>query len=1078
MKHSMRIVLSALLVILLGVAIAQAQTGKIRGIVQDEETGDPLPGVNVIVEDTDLGAATNANGEYVIIQIPPGVYNITASFIGYATETITDVRVSVDRTVQLNFELEQTAIAGAEVIIEAQQEVIRPDVSYSQTNMSSQEIDAVPVNFRLDDFLETQVGVEQDAYGLNIRGSGRNEINYMMDGMPLRNERYDQGYDLVSKTAIEEVQLLTGAFNAEYGNARAGIVQVVTKSPGQRFFLNLETRYSPLWGGDDPDYPGLKHFGSYLYSNDNWWEYGRYNWNNGEPAADRDGDGDPDFIGWNEWAAENTFHDATLTPREAFEVWRWQHRSEDENGNVLYNGQKFASLSDYRSQGSTLPDGRATIHRNPFNWYSYRGDMVTDVTLGGPIPFTSGKLGFVISNINENSMYPFPTATSSVYAYNTTHGKITYDFNPSMRLTVGGMYSKVNAFEQDDPYVSDGFEGLNIIGAKLDMDDTDGTFNRDAATVPRDLTTKLLNLKWTHTVGQNTFYELKFQRYQSKVWQVGNERLRNLGQVYQVGPVWLDESPKGWSYRSGDSEDLLGYYGLRGTRESDLSYTRYTHFSGDISSQVTINHQIKAGFEFTIKNVRELYGYSQNMQYFYDREYRLGPDGAFGTADDGTIGDQANWHDAHVDPWLGAFYLQDKMEFGAMILNAGVRVDMHDGGSEWYDHNDIYHPTDNTWWDRHWIRYGDNVKTSGYENYFNLPPDTDPPVEVTVSPRFGISHPIGAQSKIFFNYGHFYDLPPHDFMYRYQVGVDESIENLGNPWLYMPRTIQFEAGWEQSILDQYVARISGYYKDVTRDIEDDLEIHSRDGDDYDYFINGVARDIKGVELELRKPAGLITGFVSGEYHLVASIHHSWEELFNPAHPEFREDPKLTDYLKVVDDPFINERAPGDWRAKVNLALHIPPSWGPGPTFGGAKLLGAWDISVYHKFEQGDPFNWNPRGLERLQGVYNRREKDYHRTDLHFAKRLSFGGTNVQAFLDISNLFNVKNLAISPGSFDDALSEQDSDEERERRINYMDAVEAEGKKFGAEVDDSSVMPQRLYYFWDVPRDFWFGIQLIF
>ncbi len=525
MKRLLRIALSVLLVLCVGWTIAQAQTGTIRGVVEDAETGEPLPGVNVIVQGTDLGAASNEDGEYVIIQVPSGTYDVQASFIGYATQTVTDVRVFVDRSITVDFALQQTAIAGQEIVVQAEREVIRRDVSYSQKNMASESLDEIPVQFRLNDFLETQVGVDLDNQGgIEIRGSGRNEVNYLMNGVPLRNERMDQGFTKVSKTAIEEVQLLTGSFNAEYGNARAGIVQVVTKSAREQYFLNLDTRYSPLWGGDDPDHPGLKHFGSYVFSNDNWWEYGRYAWNNGAPSADKDNDGNPDFQGWNAWAENNTFHGEELIPQQAFEVWQWQHRSEDAEGNVIYNDEVLGTIDELYQSPPT--------HTEPFNYYGYRGDVVADITVGGPVPFTNNRLGFVFSHIRENSMYPFPTSTGSVFKYNTSQLQLTYRFNPNMKLTASGIYSDETTFESGDPEPRGGIQGAAPSGSRAVFNGRGNVYNRDSGLVPKDIWSKYFSLKWTHTIGQNTFYELQAQRSFNDFKQVGNVRLRNIGNVY------------------------------------------------------------------------------------------------------------------------------------------------------------------------------------------------------------------------------------------------------------------------------------------------------------------------------------------------------------------------------------------------------------------------------------------------------------------------------------------------------------------------------------------------------------------
>ena len=1043
-----------------------ATTGKIAGTVKDAESGEGLPGANVVLEGTTMGAASNIDGDYFIINIPPGEYAVRVTMMGYAPVVVENVVVRIDRTTTVDLELKaQVLDVGGEVTVTAEREVVRMDVSFTQTNLSAETINSVPATFRLDDVLTSQVGVSQDRQGLTIRRSNNTEIGYYVDGMSLRDERMDRDMTRVSKTNISEVQLLTGAFNAEYGNARAGIVNVVTSTPRQKYFFNFEGRYSPLMGGDDPDFPGLKHFGDYVYSDNNWWEYGRYAWNNGAPAADKNGDGEADFGGWNAWAATNTFHDATLTPRQAFEVWQWQHRSEDDEGNIYYNGEKIGTI-DSRYQ-------KPTIHNDAVNWYSFNPDWNMDLTVGGPVPFTNGKVGFVLSHLRESSQYPFYTPNNATNAYNTTQAKLLFNFNPNMKLVLNGTYTDMMNFGYGDPVPRDGVYGQTLEGARARYSSNNRVYDMDSRMIPRGQWYTFLNATWTHTLSPKTFYEVRLQNTNIDYNQVPNVRLRDLGQVYQVGPVWLDEAPKGWSYNFGDGNDILNIFELRGARELDFSYTKTFRVAADITSQVNVHHQLKAGFEWTYKDLLEQRGYTQNYLFLSNESYRLGPDGTWGTDDDGKPGDQANWHDVHVFPWQGAAYVQDRMEYGGMILNLGLRLDLHQPHKSWYDRNDYFMPNSATYWDQHWKKYGEHAPSP---NYYGLEADTSPPLQVRLSPRIGVSHPIGPESKIFFNYGHFYDIPSSDVMYRFQLGYDEPLEDLGNPWFRMPKTIQFEAGYEQRIYGDYVVNVRGYYKDVTDD-RDDGNISARGTGDPSYFINARGRDIKGVEIQLEKRYGtFVTGFINADYNNEKISRYGWDGLRAPENAETIKDPTYVSRLRVVRDPFVNTQYPGSWALKANISLHSPADWGPGPLVGGARLLGWWELNLLHTWRQGSAYNWNPDGLQSLQGVYNHRDIDFNWTQMHLEKRFAFAGITAGAFLEITNLFNVKNL--NDTNWGNLTSREDRGNSSAYERAYMEAIFKEGKKRGDETDDATLMPQRYYLFWDAPRDIWLGLRFYF
>jgi len=223
---------------LLSVAISSAASlfaagGKIAGTVLDKETKQPMPGVNVLVEGTALGAATNLQGEFVILNIPSGKYTLRASFIGYATTHIENLRVSLDLTTRQDFALAPETISGEEVVVVAERPLVQKDLTASQTIKTAEEIKALPVETFLG-VLTTQAGVNTGADGaIHIRGGRTNEIGYYIDGVPVANPFFTNGLaNNVSNQALEELKVISGAFNAEYGNAMSGIVNLQIKEGG------------------------------------------------------------------------------------------------------------------------------------------------------------------------------------------------------------------------------------------------------------------------------------------------------------------------------------------------------------------------------------------------------------------------------------------------------------------------------------------------------------------------------------------------------------------------------------------------------------------------------------------------------------------------------------------------------------------------------------------------------------------------------------------------------------------------------------------------------------------------------
>jgi len=220
--------------------ILAGTTGKINGKVSDKKTGAPLPFVNIIIEGTNFGAATAIEGNYVILNVPPGKYNVKAQYIGYQSIIVENVSVSIDLTTTVDFELSESAVELEEVVIQGKQELIKKDVTSSQSLISSDQIRALPVA-ELDDVLQLQAGVTRDANGsFHIRGGRTSEISYWVNGISI-TDAYDNSRGIqIDNNSIQELQVISGTFNAEYGNAMSGIVNTVTKEGGRDYHGSIQ----------------------------------------------------------------------------------------------------------------------------------------------------------------------------------------------------------------------------------------------------------------------------------------------------------------------------------------------------------------------------------------------------------------------------------------------------------------------------------------------------------------------------------------------------------------------------------------------------------------------------------------------------------------------------------------------------------------------------------------------------------------------------------------------------------------------------------------------------------------------
>ncbi len=230
---------SALVAFLLAPAALAQTTGQLSGTVRDAQTGETIPGASVRVDGTSQGAATNVDGEYRIIGVRPGTYTLVASFVGYTSTSVEGVRVNVDLTTTTDFELNGEGITSEEVVVTATAELVRRDLTSSEFRVTSDNIDALPVQ-EIGDILNTQAGITTSGGNIHIRGGRSKEVAYFVDGVRV-TDAYDGSVSVqIENEGIEELQIIAGTYNAEYGQANSGIINVVTKDPGTRFEGNAE----------------------------------------------------------------------------------------------------------------------------------------------------------------------------------------------------------------------------------------------------------------------------------------------------------------------------------------------------------------------------------------------------------------------------------------------------------------------------------------------------------------------------------------------------------------------------------------------------------------------------------------------------------------------------------------------------------------------------------------------------------------------------------------------------------------------------------------------------------------------
>ncbi len=601
-------------------------TGKIAGIVKDADTGEPLAGANIIIEGTTLGASSDMDGFYTILNVPPGTYTLKVLYIGYNDAVIKNVVVQVDLTTRLNIALKSKIMSSEEVIVVAKRPVVQKDVAHSQLSLKAATIQALPVGTVVD-AIGLQAGIEISARGPVIRGSSPNQVVFMIDDFSTNDERSNYPVTTVSIGNIKEVQVQTGGFNAEYEQARAGIVNIVTaEGDRQKYSGYVSVRYHP---------PAPKHFGISIYDpysffnrpfldpavmwtgteNGNWDEYTKNQYIS--------------FQGW-EAVSEATLRDNDptndLSPEEAVRLFRWYHRRDGE---------------------------------------IKKPDYIFDVGFGGPVPFISKKLGdlrFYATHYRNQEMFIFPLSRDS-YQEQNTQIKINSDLSSAMNLLLMASYGEIASVS---PYnwtpptgrvlrtVEEVADLPNSAPTGMAIPYMPGYFS------PTSIYRGMFSAKLTHQLGKKTFYEVKFQHKYSQ-YKTYQTQLRDTTKKYEIFPgYFVDEAPFGyWGY----AETGVGNMHLGGWMNlgRDKSRNSTTVLKFDLMSQINKWNLLKTGLSFTYNDFN-IYSYTDNPSMSTWRRTMI----------------------YHIFPYRVGFYVQNKMEFQGFIGNLGLRVDYMDPNTDYY----------------------------------------------------------------------------------------------------------------------------------------------------------------------------------------------------------------------------------------------------------------------------------------------------------------------------------------------------------------------------------------------------------
>lgn len=943
------------------VTLFAGTTGKLAGRVVNED-GEPIAYVNIaIMEGATVvtGGQTKENGTYVIINIPPGVYDVNFSNISYHNQKITGVKINLDETRTLNASLKSASIEieGFDVV-EAAVEKVNASKTGSGTSISLDELEDSSVD-NIDDAISQTAGVEMVDGEVHVRGGRSNEVVYTVDGLSV-SDPVDGGSALsVDLDAVQVMDVQTGGFTAEFGNAQSGIINIVTK------------------------------------------------------------DGDPFYSGKFEGVSDHLINS-------------WDNSNSDEI-KFAFGGPVLGNLS------SNLKDKFTFFINGSANWHDSR---YVDLYASDPndIPHIMSQYTYEDPYKDRDDFIGFDYGTDRNYNLYGANFKTKYQFNPKIKATfaVRGNSTVYTPYNHAWRYALE-----HYVKVDNQMRQYIATYDQ---TIGTNANLKVKTSWFSNKVNQGP-NGIDRDSYYTKVdgnfWETENgfdlyhldDNNRNYTgiDVLTENGVIGEGSYYNWTFFSDGQEQAIPNYvtpgALYGVNVDDETNT--FNLRSDFEYQAGQIHGLKTGFEVIKHNIRkdritnpwninetryddylannvnpdDIITVNEGEALIDDRPdsptygevliESVSEDLSFYTQEDlylATLAAAGDVDGYEANPWQGAYYLQDKMEWEGMIVNAGLRFDM------WYLGEKYKR-----------IKSGDRIEWYNFED--------DEKFQLMVSPRFGVSHPISDKSVVHFAYNYQNQLPPMQYVFTSAspsdaIGATSNI-TIGNPELEPQITVTYEVGLKKQLSELYTMDIQAYYKNIYNYVttqkmylQDDGSLVSyqdaQGNDDVDVsndlyqYISQDYGSVRGIDFNISRS---LSNFIQGS----ASYTLAWAEGNNSG-------------VTTQDEATSLREFPLDWDARHSFSTNITFRVGKDeewfvPFTGFRFPMDDFSLNFNYSLRSGKPYTPQTEQGNALD-TNSETIPHYENADLQFTKTIKLnnsGKTYFKTYAKIGNLFNRKNI---------------------------------------------------------------------
>lgn len=921
---------------------AAAANGKIAGVVTDD-SGEPLPGANVVtnVAGRKSGAIADEMGRYFIINVPPGTYTVEASYVGHQTVQVEDLRVRLDLTTNLDLTLPVRAVAGETVTVTAERPMVEPSLTTSRATIGASELNnTMPVG-DLQDLVNTTPSVFRGY----IRGGRKAETKVLIDGIDVSDTYFRAGEGAGTWSPYVDVNRSSGNEFSAVG-INASTVQELDIIAGT---FNAEYDAASAGIVNVVTKQGGDQISGRLF-----FRQGLGGTKNAGPEV---------YGGVADTATGETYYDLYLKARD--DLLASDDQTDIDKANTYY-------VFD--------PDDVT---------YGDNGATEMELSLGGPLPLPNTHFYLTTRYLNSEGLFPNQIDKSMRHSLKLTH-QATDDIKLTGSVMIddgGGLGGWVNTgFSRMYSYYPVGALGNQKLGT-------------------------MAYLGINHVLSPSTFYEVKLSQV---------TRRSEFGYSDDDGDGIVEEGEDGdfiFLESLAESEKYLGVDGSGAAADGSFTFfntnpgnsknfdlpfggNQYRlaqpgfyyedlqrdvlQLKADLTSQINYNHQLKTGVLYRAHNISKLMQRTQITVTYSNLPFEIS--------------------DYERSPKEMAWYLQDRIEYGGVIVNAGVRVDGLNVDAEQIA--DPFHPSEEA----------DYTYSTGETHTYRSPIRAGEKVDTQwfVQPRLGISHPISESAAMHYSWGKFYSPPSFSNLYDDY----SSFTNPAWPTLYDveadPTTATaYEMGIQYSFHPDYVLDLTAYYRDIENYGRLGLVMSPADAGFATYTFNtsGGYADSRGLEVSVeRRAVGKISGRVNYAYSYIKASRNGNNSTPFPDKTSFTY--KAEADIEAFDVALANKEAFNTYEANVN--------GGGNPLVSGydrahrlglslmAELPAEVMLSLITTAESGFHYNItattdDPRARESDRAPWNMR------SDLRFSRSFPVAGQSIGGFLEVRNLFDRKNI---------------------------------------------------------------------